>query len=360
MQAESREPIPARMDQGGMILVDAQAIRQNLEILKKQIHAPMMAVVKNNGYGLGLREYAALLQRLGITRFGVKDGEEALQLRAAGIQGEIFLLAPVLDIPQLVRLIRADAVLCVDSTVAAQCAKRAGYLAAQTPCVQLKVDTGLGRYGFLPDEAEQAADAAKLFRLKGVYTHFAEPYSDPRFTRKQYQRFLAFTASERREDGATALLRDGGRAAVPRYAYGSGAHWLGAAGADAGCRKTGAAQGGEAGGADSGGQRIARRLECGLWQACSAQKAAQGWHLTGRGSGGPLYRAKRSGSKPAALSGPGPPGAAWPPKVMRLYSGKRGSGRGHGRHQPRCHRPIGDFLPGRGAGDGRLQSGALP
>ena len=109
-----------------------------------------MAVVKNNGYGTGMAEYAAFLAQQGIGRFGVKDGQEALALRAAGIGGDIYLLAPVLDVPQLVRLIRTGAILCIDSAATALQAKRAGYLAGQTPEVQIAVDTGLGRYGFCP------------------------------------------------------------------------------------------------------------------------------------------------------------------------------------------------------------------
>lgn len=189
MQAEKRKQAAAVAPEG-VVLIEAQQIAENLKILKEQIHAPIMAVVKNNGYGLGLKEYAAFLQRQGVDKFGVKDAREAMELRAAGISGEIYLLAPVLDIPQLVRLIRADVILSIDSAMAAGCAKRAGYLAGQTPAAQIALDTGLGRYGFLPGQTEQAAEAALYFRLKGIYTHFAEPYRDTAFTKKQYARFL--------------------------------------------------------------------------------------------------------------------------------------------------------------------------
>lgn len=189
MQAEKRKQA-ASTAQEGIVLIEARQIADNLKILKERIRVPIMAVVKNNGYGLGLKEYALFLQRQGVSKFGVKDAREAMELRAAGISGEIYLLAPVLDIPELVRLIRADVVLSIDSAMAAGCARRAGYLAGQTPAAQIALDTGLGRYGFLPGQTEQAADAALYFRLKGIYTHFAEPYRDAAFTKKQYARFL--------------------------------------------------------------------------------------------------------------------------------------------------------------------------
>ena len=189
MQAEKRKQA-ASTAQEGIVLIEARQIADNLKILKERIRVPIMAVVKNNGYGLGLKEYALFLQRQGVSKFGVKDAREAMELRAAGISAEIYLLAPVLDIPELVRLIRADVVLSIDSAMAAGCARRAGYLAGQTPAAQIALDTGLGRYGFLPGQTEQAADAALYFRLKGIYTHFAEPYRDVAFTKKQYARFL--------------------------------------------------------------------------------------------------------------------------------------------------------------------------
>ena len=189
MQAEKRKQA-ASTAQEGIVLIEARQIADNLKILKERIRVPIMAVVKNNGYGLGLKEYALFLQRQGVSKFGVKDAREATELRAAGISAEIYLLAPVLDIPELVRLIRADVVLSIDSAMAAGCAKRAGYLAGQMPAAQIVLDTGLGRYGFLPGQTEQAADAALYFRLKGIYTHFAEPYRDAAFTKKQYARFL--------------------------------------------------------------------------------------------------------------------------------------------------------------------------
>lgn len=189
MQAEKRKQA-ASTAQEGIVLIEARQIADNLKILKERIRVPIMAVVKNNGYGLGLKEYALFLQRQGVSKFGVKDAREAMELRTAGISAEIYLLAPVLDIPELVRLIRADVVLSIDSAMAAGCARRAGYLAGQTPAAQIALDTGLGRYGFLPGQTEQAADAALYFRLKGIYTHFAEPYRDAAFTKKQYARFL--------------------------------------------------------------------------------------------------------------------------------------------------------------------------
>ncbi|HEX6513773.1 MAG TPA: alanine racemase, partial [Chloroflexota bacterium] len=61
--------------------------------------------------------------------------------------------------------------------------------------VQIKVDTGLIRYGSLPDEAVQLAQAVHdvpNLNLEGIYTHFAcGEDEDPDYTREQLDRFQA-------------------------------------------------------------------------------------------------------------------------------------------------------------------------
>ncbi len=88
MVQEKYEASQAQMERDSMVLIEGKWIVQNLQCLRRQIQVPIMAVVKNNGYGLGLEEYALYLQALGIRHFGVKDAEEALRLRRAGITEE--------------------------------------------------------------------------------------------------------------------------------------------------------------------------------------------------------------------------------------------------------------------------------
>ena len=76
MVQEKYEASQAQMERDSMVLIEGKWIVQNLQCLRRQIQVPIMAVVKNNGYGLGLEEYALYLQALGIRHFGVKDAEE--------------------------------------------------------------------------------------------------------------------------------------------------------------------------------------------------------------------------------------------------------------------------------------------
>ncbi|EGR4440750.1 alanine racemase, partial [Vibrio cholerae] len=63
--------------------INLEALQHNLQRVKQQApESKIMAVVKANGYGHGLRHIAR--HALGADAFGVARIEEALQLRASG------------------------------------------------------------------------------------------------------------------------------------------------------------------------------------------------------------------------------------------------------------------------------------
>lgn len=64
-------------------IVDTAVIRRNAEILKSLAGgSEIWAVVKGDGYGLGLGAMAGLLYDCGIRRFAVSEPSEAERLRA--------------------------------------------------------------------------------------------------------------------------------------------------------------------------------------------------------------------------------------------------------------------------------------
>jgi alanine racemase len=170
--------------------VDCQAIRRNLDALRRKTKSRIMAVVKNDGYGLSLLEYASLLAGFGIEDFAVGNCREALALRDAGIGAAVLLLTPQVSIPALRELLRRGVALTVGSLRQAEALRCAARETGIRPQVHIKIDTGLGRYGFAPDELQHAGQAVRGMEVLGTYTHFASPYADPKTTRRQYKAFL--------------------------------------------------------------------------------------------------------------------------------------------------------------------------
>ena len=78
------------------IEVDAAMLRRNVaEIARRAGGRPVLAVIKNNGYGLGVANVARVFERLDqIAAVAVVKLHEAITLRDAGIVKPILLLGP--------------------------------------------------------------------------------------------------------------------------------------------------------------------------------------------------------------------------------------------------------------------------
>lgn len=170
--------------------VSADALRRNLATVARLAGSrPVLAVVKNNAYGLGLAEVASVLEPLeGVAGFAVVKAEAALGLRKLGVGKPILLMGVFGDDvgPDLVRS-RIDLVLATED--APERIRRAVRQDGPPPSTQLYVDTGMGRMG-LPYHRVVALlrdwDPDAL-GLSGAFMAFTE---DPEFDREQLQRFL--------------------------------------------------------------------------------------------------------------------------------------------------------------------------
>ncbi len=134
-----------------------------------------MAVVKADAYGHGAVPVAKALAQAGVDWFGVATVEEAVELRAAGIDQPVLLLGG-LYMSDPAHLVEYRLTPSVSSTARldtyAECARR-----YQRPIeFHLKIDTGMGRLGLPPDRlASFVAHYRELegLKLKGFFTHLA-------------------------------------------------------------------------------------------------------------------------------------------------------------------------------------------
>ena len=150
----------------------------------------VMAVLKANAYGLGVRPIAGALAQEGVAAFGVAEPHEAFALLDLGIP--IHILGSVLpdEIPELVA---AGVVLPVTDLDTARAISREAVRQGRPATVHFKVDTGMGRLGMLIGEAAAAIQAAcrlPSLNAEGIYTHFPVAYQPgSAFTRAQIRSF---------------------------------------------------------------------------------------------------------------------------------------------------------------------------
>lgn len=176
-------------------VVSVNDILSNLvEIRKKADSATVIAVLKGDGYGLGLTTMAKFCRDAGIHHFAVTEAKDVRRLRLDGDEGdEILLLRPTRDPDEIRALLDEDAIFTVasqkDAVALSGVARDMGALAK----VHLKIDTGMGRYGFMEEELDEILSCyayLDCLSICGIYTHFHSAFCNKKATRLQADAFL--------------------------------------------------------------------------------------------------------------------------------------------------------------------------
>ena len=179
--------------------IDLDAICKNVSAMKKNIanDTKILAVIKTDGYGHGAIPIAIELENIDdVYGFAVATAEEALDLRKNDIKKPILILGYTFpgNYEELIKNKISMALFREDSM--AEIAKVAEEI-GEKALVHIKVDTGMGRIGVLPNE-EGARFAGKIIEnpslcLEGVFTHFAKAdETDKEFTYGQIKKFDAY------------------------------------------------------------------------------------------------------------------------------------------------------------------------
>ncbi len=163
----------------------------------------LCAVIKANGYGHGAVIAASALRDAGVNYFAVAILDEALELRDAGIEEPILLLAEI-PADTLDDAVAGRVTLTVGSVAGVEAAAAAAQRHGVVHPVHLKIDTGMGRMGARPDhvaEVVRAIASSPSLNLEGAFTHFpvADGHSedDVAFTQHQLELFNRIVATIR-------------------------------------------------------------------------------------------------------------------------------------------------------------------
>ncbi len=152
----------------------------------------MIAVVKADGYGVGAMAAAKTFRECGCQRFAVATPDEAVELRDGGITEPILVLGPS-PRDSAEELVARDITAACTDVAFAEAMSRAASARGKTARLHLKIDTGMGRIGFLPSEAPSAVEKITVLpdlELEGIFTHFAcADERNAEYTRIQFSRF---------------------------------------------------------------------------------------------------------------------------------------------------------------------------
>lgn len=175
------------------IEINRAALRHNYDAIQKLAgDSKMICVVKANAYGCGAPQCARVFADAGALMLSVTRVDEALELRENGIGTPLLTLAPALP-DEYETAIRHDITLAIGSLNEATALSELAAKLARTVRVQLKVNTGMNRFGAPPESvAEIVGRGRKLpfLEFSGVFTHFANAAApDETRTRAQWEQW---------------------------------------------------------------------------------------------------------------------------------------------------------------------------
>lgn len=189
-------------------VIDKKKLDENIELVKEKANTEVIGVVKGNGYGFGIKEFTLALKEHGIKTFAVTevtdipelkeilDDEDILVMRSTCVESEARIIA------------RSNAIATIGSLAAAEAMNKiAQELNTKVRC-HLKIDTGMGRYGFLPSEINDAIKCYSLENLQfiGAYTHFSSAFRNAELTKAQLVLFKDTMEQIKKEVGEVGTI----------------------------------------------------------------------------------------------------------------------------------------------------------
>jgi len=184
----------ARPSRPTWLEVDLEAIAYNVRQIKQLIgpEVEILAVLKADAYGHGAITVARTAINNGVSYCGVASVNEAVRLRDGGINTPILVLG--YTPPWLARkaILEGITLTLYDADIA-RALSRAAIDLQRTATVHIKVDTGMGRLGLLPEQVVPFIEEIRSLPgldLAGIFSHFSVA-DDPslEYTRLQLSRF---------------------------------------------------------------------------------------------------------------------------------------------------------------------------
>lgn len=157
--------------------VDLSRLVQNYRNALMHLTPPtqLICVLKADAYGLGAPMVAKCLHQEGQRMFAVASYNEAAEIRRELPDCDVLILGLCGEV-QLLRAIEAGMLLTVFSTAYAAKVRAAAQTVNRKARVHVKLETGLNRLGFEPEEAADAIvtmNESGWMQMEGLFTHLA-------------------------------------------------------------------------------------------------------------------------------------------------------------------------------------------
>lgn len=184
--------------------IDLDALAHNYQSLRNWIRmsetagepVKLLGMVKANAYGHGAVAIGRKLQALGTEMLAVACLAEAVELREAGVSIPVLCLGQT-PVELAGDLLEYDITQTVGDLELGRALSAAAVAAGKELTIHIKLDTGMGRLGFMWREGSQTETVEQIrqlcalpgLRAEGLFTHFAAADEEIDYTELQGRRF---------------------------------------------------------------------------------------------------------------------------------------------------------------------------
>jgi Alr-MurF fusion protein len=208
--------------------INLDAISHNLNEFRQHLNpgTMIMAMVKAFAYGAGPTEIAALLEYHRVSYLAVACADEGIELRNAGVTMPVVIMNPDPSASEVIIKYNLEPEIFSFSSFEkfTEVASKHGLI--NYP-VHIKIDSGMHRLGFMPEDIEELAARIKtteFIKIMSVFSHLAaseDPAMD-NFSKHQVEVFLKAVEQIRNATGydfIRHILNSAGIARMPQYQF---------------------------------------------------------------------------------------------------------------------------------------------
>jgi len=158
--------------------IDLGVLEQNYRIIRDRIPqgVKVLCVVKADAYGHGAVEVSRRLEEAGVDYLGVAAVDEGMELRQAGIRSPVLVMGGILPWDSEDPFYEHGLTPVIYDTGMIEKLKDRRSRSGETLKVHIKVDTGMGRLGFRPEEVPRIVGMMKEMphiEIEGLMSHFS-------------------------------------------------------------------------------------------------------------------------------------------------------------------------------------------
>ena len=173
--------------------INLKNIEFNLNQIENLTQKKAIPVIKANAYGLGSIEVAKYLSKKNFKLFAVANFQEAIEIKNSGLENKILIMG---------NNDKDDLELAIDNGFSITISswndiKNLEMLnTSKEALIHIKIDTGMGRIGFIPDDSDEAIkhiNDNNLGTIQGIYSHLSSAdENEDEFTLQQIDLFKKY------------------------------------------------------------------------------------------------------------------------------------------------------------------------